>query len=542
MWAFILHCAAAQSTATFKRINQNNRSYYALTNAKLGVANNPQPQLWLNLSQGAVSTRELSDVSTTLLTFPNAQFNAVFAAGTDNSIAIVQLAENGIMVCKNELFFDKHSAACKTQQMIRATCTDACRYAAIKNNDAILAVANMHVYSPDGCAPDLKLITTTGKHVRVCSHGTEFNPADMGAAVVFHGASAQSIYLPDTVDDGPISAAFVIVVIVTMVIWTGNAKLYMEDRKLASNPASRELEVQTITVAISDLALTVTSASIFTSMNNPEAYIPTETVFATTANKFWIAVYVAVLMVGVALSIASSLLRHLPDAGGGAHIMAYITRPALETSLMAVVHFHMPDTMGDTFKRSIGFFLGVVTCAIIARDVPVAISTGNTSIVQRAIVAVWAIVAILNAAASMLLPVLYQSAGIMNAAAPAATAAFVVVIAVITQSAASLLELGGFIIVRASANNINGSYSKATLYKNKCPVYKKSEEKDVYCWRRSDGKWCVSNDAEMEGKGNGIVHAQTVETEAAAPQMAAEWVATENGTWVLQSELKIIGT
>ena len=475
MWtvvgALVVVACQQQSTATYSAVQYAESVEYVLTNLIVGIPKSGgQPMFLLDISPGAVSTTTVElDGNSEQLTFPNARFVATFETTSSNVIAFAQLLQAGATMCRGEIFFGSRvPVACTTASYARAMCTDACRYAAIRAGKVVLVEANAHLHVPAECDGEIDIMLHDGGIVRVCESQNAFNPLAMGASIHQAGAVEQTIYFPQHIDDGPIAAMFVIALIIALVVWVGNAPVILflaptaprlktvvdstkvsdavaaaallvqsgnTDRAIAwirqTPPADLDAQskkvayvhaparIQTITMAVSDLAVTAVSTSIITLMDAADVYVPPETTIATGVRHVWLSTYIGVILVGSSIALATGTIHYLQQDRVG---IAVLMRVSLEVTLLAAVFFHLPPTMGATFRRTIGFFLGVTTCVIVSRDT-VGVRATWSNAFQYITTHVWAAAAIANAGATMILPAFYQSAGIQNSAAIAVAAA-----------------------------------------------------------------------------------------------------------------------
>lgn len=484
MWAVVGALLAAacqrQSSATFEPVHYDERVGYVLTNVIVGLPREGgQPPFLLETAPNSVSGSTVDRTGETV-TFPNARFAATFVDAPKNTIAFVQLLQTGATLCAGELFFGSQiPVACTTPTFARVMCADACRYPAIRNGEPILAVANAHVHV-DGCDDEIDILLISGGVVRVCSWQNMFNPLAMGASIHQSTAGEQVIFFPQHIDDGPVAAFFVVALILALVVWVGNAPVIlfqapndakvqalMKETRVSSDVAAATLHaqngdasraaawiqqttradhsalaeqltyshsperIQTITMAVSDLAVTAVSTSIITLMDAADVYVPPETTIATKTQCVWLVVYIVVMLVGSSIALATGTIHYLQNGRRG---VAVLMRASLEITLLAAVFFHLPPTMGATFRRTIGFFLGVTTFVIVARDAPQS-GTAWTTPFQYIATGVWAASAVLNAAATMILPAFYQSAGVQNKAANAVAIATAVAVMAVTRLA-----------------------------------------------------------------------------------------------------------
>lgn len=474
MWtavgALIVVACQQQSTATYNAVHYAESVEYVLTNVIVGIPKSGgQPMFLLDVYPGAVSTTTIElDGTSEHVTFPNARFDATFATTPSNVIAFEQLLQAGATLCRGEIFFGSHvPVACTTTSYARTMCTDACRYAAVRGGEVVLVEANVHLHVPE-CDDEIDILLHDGGIVRVCANQNAFNPLAMGASVHHAGATEQTIYFPQHIDDGPIAAMFVIALILALVVWVGNAPVILflapnaprvrtvaEATKASSADAAAALHaqngstdraiawiaqttpadlsalsaklayihaparIQTITMAVSDLAITAVSTSIVTLMDAADVYVPPETTIATGVRHVWLSAYIGVILVGSSIALATGTIHYLQQDRAG---IAVLMRASLEITLLAAVFFHLPPTMGATFRRTIGFFLGVTTCVVVSRDT-VQVGTTWANTFQYITTQIWAAAAVVNAAATMILPAFYQSAGIQNSAAIAVAAA-----------------------------------------------------------------------------------------------------------------------
>lgn len=484
MWAVVgaLLVAACQrqSSATFESVHYDERVGYILTNIIVGLPREGgQPPFLLETAPTDVSGSTVDRTGETV-TFPNARFAATFDDATRNTIAFVQLLQTGATLCAGELFFGSQiPVACTTPTFARVMCTDTCRYPAIRNGEPILAVANAHVHV-DGCDDEIDILLISGGVVRVCSRQNMFNPLAMGASIHHFTASEQVIFFPQHIDDGPVAAVFVVALILALVVWVGNAPVILfqppNDNKVQTlaqavhvpadvataalhsqngnvslatawiqqtsrddhSALAEQLKyshsperIQTITMAVSDLAITAVSTSIVTLMDAADVYVPPETTIATRTQGVWLTIYIVVMLIGSSLALATGTIHYLQSGRRG---IAVLMRASLEITLLAAVFFHLPPTMGATFRRTIGFFLGATTFVIVARDAPQS-GTAWTTTFQYIVTGVWAASAVLNATATMILPAFYQSAGVQNKAANAVAIATAVAVMAVTRLA-----------------------------------------------------------------------------------------------------------
>jgi len=398
--------AVAQSTMRLVQLRQNGRFVYATENVLVNIPATPVT-FAVAFNPSAASKASFITIPTRVtLTIPNAQFNGLFEVGPSNEIALVHMAEKGIAVCKGAVYFGTVPSPCASTAFIGVTCTlDACTYPATVDDVAVSITADPHaVISCDAVAT----LDADGTIVRVCTQDGKFNPFQSGATVYYLGRTHQTIFFPPAPEDTKVEALFVVLVVLLLVLWTDNMHDFVYDEKSPFGPN----RLQVMSVAVPDVAASVTVASAFAIMLTSESYIPTESVLATNAaGVVWVRAYIASCFLGVALSTAFALVR--ANANASAYI-GQIARAPLETILMVVIHFHLPNTMGPVFRRTVGIFLGIAIACIVARDIPP--NLGKLPWASRAPVIAWTVVSSAYVAVIMVVPVLYDSSGITNEA------------------------------------------------------------------------------------------------------------------------------
>lgn len=404
---------------------------YYTQNLLVGGA--PAPPFALSFDQNAASTLwegtavNETHVTNTIST-PRVHWYGEFELRSQlevQTLAFAQMAgESGVAWCDGVVYegAKKWPAACTSDSAVHARCTPdhGCRYAATVDNDndrRVLAKADPHA------KVECELQLTLVNGIRTCaSKDAVFNPLEVGASIV-QRRHFQSLYFNRQEDNGPAGAVFAIIIILCLVVWVKNMPEFVEGTN-----AKRTTK---IAWGISDLAVTVASASIFAIAEGGTAYVPPEieTIGNTGPPQIWFGVYVATVLGGSAIATATALVRPMHQ---GKSPLAAVARIALEVQLLAALHFHLPTTMGLALRRTLGFFVGVAALVVIGRDFPGAI----TQLPKTAtlILAVWTSVAVVHIVMTLLLPTIAQSAGIADktatefaVATATATIAFAVV-------------------------------------------------------------------------------------------------------------------
>jgi len=240
---------------------------------------------------------------------------------------------------------------------------------------------------------------------RVCAaEDAAFNPAEAGAAIVQQGAF-QSLYFSRRADDGPAGAVFSIAIILCLVVWVRNSATFAD--------TSNSTQAVGIAWGVSDLSVTAASASVFAVATAGTAYVPPEIEQTLGGGSTqWFAVYLATSLGAAALATAAALRRSGIENGD---VLARVVRATLEVQLMAVLHFHLPITMGLAMRRTIGAFVGVASIVILGRDVPAAVL--GTPPAVGVMLTAWTALAATHSVVILLLPTIAQSAGIADKAA-----------------------------------------------------------------------------------------------------------------------------
>lgn len=347
-----------------------------------------------------------------IITTPRIHWKGKFKIETETNIqtlAFSQLAyeKKGVAWCDGILVegTQRWPAACTSEKAVHARCTRrwGCRYAASvdnNNHSMVLARADPHAKSFDN---ECTLQITLENGIRACADkDAVFNPVEAGASIIQKG-EFQTLYFNRRADNGPAGAVFVIIIILCLVLWVKNMQVY-EDGTNAS-------KITTISWGVSDLSVTVASASIFAIAEGGTAFIPPEIELlrSTGPPQLWFGLYIVVIMGGGAIASAAAFRR---STLLGKSPLTNVVRFALEVQLLTALHFHLPTVMGIALRRTVGFFVGEAALVIIGRDFPRAAMQIN--IVPVIIMFVWVIVAVTYICMVLLLPVVAQSAGVAD--------------------------------------------------------------------------------------------------------------------------------
>jgi len=402
----------AEAPATLIDDGAGGVAYYT---ANVLVGGAPAPPFALSFRQDAASTLawgtplNSTHVRNTI-TSPREQWSGAFAlaeAGIQ-TLAFAQLAGARIAWCDGVVYTGKQPpATCTSPSAVHARCTPAngCAYPATVDNDGnrgVLARADPHMPTSDA---ECTLHLTLANGHRVCAaEDAAFNPAEAGAAIVQEGAF-QSLYFSRRADDGPAGAVFSIAIILCLVVWVRNSATFAD--------TSNSTQAVGIAWGVSDLSVTAASASVFAVATAGTAYVPPEIEQTLGGGSTqWFAVYLATSLGAAALATAAALRRSGIENGD---VLARVVRATLEVQLMAVLHFHLPITMGLAMRRTIGAFVGVASIVILGRDVPAAVL--GTPPAAGVMLTAWTALAATHSVVILLLPTIAQSAGIADKAA-----------------------------------------------------------------------------------------------------------------------------
>lgn len=386
----------------------------------------------VGLAARASKTFEIDNVTgyaKDILTFPNAQFKASFQLGAINTLSFLQLAQKGVVWCDGSVFFESEVIpdACLSSRYARATCAKSeCYYAALINGTPALAKSDPHMNIVD-CKQTFFIFVNNNQKVEVCANETTFNPA-LNDATILQRQNEQILYFQDRNDNGPVGALFAIAIILALAIWISNMPEFIE-----SDDTADLVKNQATAFATADIAVSVGSASLFALTDAGSAYVPPETGLAIGYEYLWLGIYIGSMLFSAVIASVSAILRpHVDSLKINGRHFGLITRASIETLLLSTLHFHLPQTMGTSLRRTIGMFVGMTQTAIIARDVPHRIK--NVSLHMALAIMCWILLTLTNIIFLMILPVVYQSAGFRNSVSIPVSAVIVVAIAVFASS------------------------------------------------------------------------------------------------------------
>jgi len=439
-FVFLAVAAIGQSAVSVKVITSKEGYYqYYLTNVRLGepgaptlfrlsvdatvtsvaLQTNPQSFYWENVPPAGARDR---------LVFPSAKFNAAFdtVGAVENVVSLPSLSQNGVTLCNHELYTGPPPSACASKTYASTLCDDdGCWYDVERSAGHSVAKFNAALpQMPEKCAR-AKLVTTTGG-VDICiSLSNEFNIVPNHMSIHMLSPEHQVLFVNDSGTSDMEGTIFTFAIVLIMIVWTAHSDAYIALTKDTESTTN-------LTLTLCDVMITVVTASTFALVRSGEMFCPAEA--SQSAGKHGGVVSLSLTLVTILLGtflacvfMFAALKAKTKKRTNTAKVFSIRTRCLFETVLMLVLHTHFPKPMGQTLRRSVGFFTGCTSAVIIGRDSEWFQKDSYT--VASAMYYTWSLIALSTITFNLLLPITYVSAGFSNQCAPLVASTVVIVAA-----------------------------------------------------------------------------------------------------------------
>jgi hypothetical protein len=476
--------AAAQAQSSSFALKQyETTSGYVYYVSKNALVNNDPVQFIIDFEVGATSTwtAAAQPSKKAFLTTPALVFKAAFDPGSQNILAFAQLAEEGATFCGNAIYFRHTPAACSSDTFAAVACdTNTCMLHGKEQDGAPIPVT-LVLDAKTPCEKVVSVSTSTGWHSVCTTEAHEVSLDAAGAALHADKTGRYSVYFAARAETSTEEFVLVIISLAVMMVWTNEIRrlkkggwikasenteqdapiLYAPNtQKLADiDPdATRktnatfkwrttqttcaissqkepvpladvwELEPEadvkqqvTIAMASSDAVVTIAFTAAYATTRTGVALVPTQvSTHVQWAEPAVLAAFMATT--AAAACTATALLCELPAIirPGYKKKIARKARALVETTFLNVMFFFMPNMAGEALRETLGIFMGVAVCIIVARDI-----NWHTTFIfgpkQRAtqagytlLFATWAIAVYGIAIVAQIAPVFVESAGISN--------------------------------------------------------------------------------------------------------------------------------
>lgn len=437
--AFFAVAVIGQSAVNVQIVESDDNYYqYFLHNVRLGepgmpmvfrlsvapsinavsIETNPTSTFWKSFAFAGATDR---------VVFPGNKFKAVFDAvgASENVLSMSSLSLRGVTLCKEELYIGPPPSACMSVTYASALCDEEGCWHDIKRT-AGHSVAKFNAelpYMPTDCSR-AKLITSNAD-VDICvTARNEFNLAPSHVAIHMISPEHQILFVNDSGTSNLEGTIFAFAIVLIMIVWTANSTDYIALRK-------NKINLTNLTLTLCDVVVTASTASVFAVIRSGESFCPAET--SQALGKYGGVISISFTVVSVVLGsflatiFMFAALRATISKHASACMLCKRTRCLVETVLMLILHTHFPNAMGQTLRRSVGFFVGCTSAAVIGRDSDWVSS--NKHIFATAMYCLWSAFALGTITINLLLPITYVSAGFSNASAPLVACTIVVVAA-----------------------------------------------------------------------------------------------------------------
>lgn len=423
--------AQSLSMALKQLTTQDGKEYSITQNTVLAdtddelVTKDEVKQFVFDIRPGAKSTLQYvagvdpKGTETTVLTTPSTLFSATFEYGPTNVLAMRHLAQNGATLCNSEVFFDKAPTACSSNTWAAAACaqTQCGLYGKTKTNAPVYVVPKNKIIP---CEVVVKVNTSTGWH-SVCTNAKyEFSLQKSGATLHIDNTGHYTVFFTPRGKTSTEEFVVIMVAIVALMLWTSQSRTL--HAITSPQPKGKQKRV-VLAGQIADILFTLSFTATYAVTRTGITLVPTQT--SIQMNHVEIpAIALYLVTTALAPAIAFAILMEIPHQTDEAKAkgMMQCARPFAEILLTSIIFLFLPTLAGEALRETIGLFLGIAACIIMARDFTPAniehVFKGKSTRNKRLFIAVttaWAAGTIFVVVVLQLTPVFVESAGIQNA-------------------------------------------------------------------------------------------------------------------------------